>query len=80
VAYQKESSRKKEPEPAPPSNVCIACGVIWTRNEQRPFEWDSHATPRGLVDTCSKECRRQMGFAERKVVFPDPIKLVSEEW
>lgn len=82
MRYQKASSRKNEPEPAPPSNHCIACGVIWPPNEPRPFEWDSHSSPKGLVDTCSKECREAMGFPERKYTPEKPVIELSKdsEW
>lgn len=80
MSYRKPSSRKSEPEPAPPVNHCIACGVIWPRNEPRSFEWDSHTTPKGLVDTCSKECRGTMGFLERKLVFEKKPEKLDDFW
>jgi hypothetical protein len=57
--YKQESERK-----------CISCGTEYHRDGPLPYHWDVHQIvieTRKLVCSCSSECRRKMGYAERKV-------------
>lgn len=48
--------------------VCVACQADYGVDGPLPFACDQHVTADGLVTTCSKRCREQMGYAERKAV------------